>query len=224
MCQPAARTQNRERTRCRQSFKATRVPARRIGFGGEAEAIRPSVRRTSSSEVGRSVYIDWLMLHCIAPKKAFRTRGSALSSAAREGAPTQVSCTHGRCAGAESTLFGHSTHCWIHFGVLIGMPTVYSRRIGSAYKTIRWVPLAYTGAVLWWIRARTCSCGSGQGTARSRCEGSGRILGRAAASATRACIHIGHSAWSTTGSRASRGCMQTYMGYIQRQRRSCRQA
>ena len=196
---------------------------RREGLGCGAKAVSASHVKLG----GRSVGVHRLAHAAFnAPKKEFRTRGSALSSAAREGAPTQVSCTHGRCAGTESTLFGHSTHCWIHFGVLIGMPTVYSRRTGSAYKTIRWVALAYTGAVLWWIRARTCSCGSGQGTARSRCEGSGRILGRAAAtrSATRACIHMGHSAWSTTGSRASRGCMQAYMGYIQRQRRSCRQA
>jgi hypothetical protein len=94
------------------------------------EARRPPVRRTSSSvgrSVGRSTSSGPCCIASHAPKKEFRTRGSALSSAAREGAPTQVSCTHGRCAGTESTLFGHSTHCWIHFGVLIGMPTVYSR-------------------------------------------------------------------------------------------------
>ena len=89
-------------------------------------ARRPSVRRTSSSEVGRSVYIDWLMLHSMLRRKS-SGHAAALFLPRRERARLHKFRVHGRCAGAESTLFGYSTHCWIHFGVLIGIPTVYSR-------------------------------------------------------------------------------------------------
>jgi hypothetical protein len=43
-------------------------PARRIGFGGEAEAIRPpgASRVKLGRSVGRSVHLDWPMLRCIA--------------------------------------------------------------------------------------------------------------------------------------------------------------
>ena len=184
---------------------------RREGLGCGAMAVSASHVKLG----GRSVGVHRLAHAAFnAPKKEFRTRGSALSSAAREGAPTQVSCTRAlRWRRIHTVRLQHSlldsfrrTDWHAHSGTL-----------GVQAPPIRlYVGSAYTGAVLWWIRARTCSCGSGQGTARSRCEGSGRILGRAAAtrSATRACIHIGHSAWSTTGSRASRGCMQAYKGSV----------
>jgi hypothetical protein len=130
VCQPAARTQNRERTRCRQSFKATRVPARRIGFGGEAEAIRPSVRRTSSSEVGRSVYLDWLMLHCIAlhcsEESVQDTRQRPFFRGARGRAYTSFVYARALCWRRIHTV--QPQHALLDsFRRTVGTPTVYSR-------------------------------------------------------------------------------------------------